>query len=386
MTSVGSSPEMALLGCTGPMDSVIISNILDSMSDSLVVIGEDGEFLYVNKVTESILGYGLSDFRKRGLGELFFATEENRDFKQIFLDALWKKNIKNYREVDYHHPDGSVKRLAATTSYLLVQGEVETAFIGFVALFKDITEIFNLRRVEEALKLEKERIDREKITSLQKLAMGVAHEIRNPTVTIGGFAARIARDEKNPEETRRYARNILEDARRLEVLVKDVQEYCDLPESKFSRGSVSELVENVVAELAPLGMERNIAFRVVTRTPPGHEVGFDPGLLKAAFQRLVRNAVDFSQDGSTVDISVYIEDQGTVLEVRDYGIGIKAEDREYVFNPFFSTQVHGTGMGLAVVERVVHEHMGKIEVKSEPGSGTSMRIIIPNVLSAPTPV
>ena len=68
------------------------------------------------------------------------------------------------------------------------------------------------------------------------------------------------------------------------------------------------------------------------------------------------------------------------LEVRDHGAGIQNEDRAYIFNPFFSTQVHAPGMGLAIVERVVHEHMGKIEVDSEPGQGTAIRIILPSTL------
>ncbi len=105
-----------------------------------------------------------------------------------------------------------------------LRGEHESTFIGFVALFKDITEIFRLRRMEEYLTKEKARIAHEKISSLHKLAMGVAHEIRNPTVTIGGFAARIPRNPTNSEETRRFAKNIVEDARKLEAVVDEVQQ------------------------------------------------------------------------------------------------------------------------------------------------------------------
>jgi PAS domain S-box-containing protein len=368
------------------MDSVIISNILDSMSDSLIVVGEDGEILYVNSATDVILGYSLDDFRKRGLGELFFSREENREFKQVFLDAMWKKSIRNYREVDYHHPDGSVKRLAATTSYLLAHGEHESTFIGFVALFKDITEIFNLRRLEKALMEEKERIAREQAASLHKLAMAVAHEIRNPTVTIGGFASRILRKPDNREEVVKSARNILEDARRLEVLVNEVQQYCDLPEPALSVGSVSLPVSDVVAALAPLGRDRNISLELQDNIPPGSSVRFDAELLKKALMHLIRNAVEFSRDGSQVDIVLTAADHSTVLEVRDYGIGIKDEDRRYIFDPFFSTRVHGSGMGLAIVERVIREHTGQIEVESEPGKGSAFRIILPSALNPAAPL
>jgi PAS domain S-box-containing protein len=378
--------EMMLLGCTGPMDSVIIGNILDSMSDSLVVVGEDGEILYVNAITDTILGYSFDDFRKKGLADLFFASEQNREFKQVFLDALWKKSIRNYREVDYHHPDGSVRRLAATTSYLLANGDHASTFIGFVALFKDITEIFALRRLEKALMEEKEKIAREQAASLHKMAMAVAHEIRNPTVTIGGFASRILKKPGKLEEVVRAAQSILDDARRLEVLVNEVQQYCDLPEPLLAAGSMSELMAAVVAELVPMGKERNISLVVHDHLPAGSSVRFDRNLLKKALERLIVNAMEFSQDGSGVDIALSAEDHSTIVEVRDHGKGIKEEDRRYIFKPFYSTQVHGTGMGLAIVERVVREHMGKIEVESQAGKGTAFRVILPSALNPAAPL
>jgi PAS domain S-box-containing protein len=378
MKSPSQNPDSFPLDGTNSMDPVIISNILDSMSDSLLVLGEDGEILYANTVSERVLGYSPTDFRKKGLGDLFFSAEQNQDFKRIFLDALWKKDIKNYREVDYRHPDGTVRRLAVTTSYLLARGDHESTFIGFVALFKDITEIFRLHRMKEDLTKEKERIAHEKISSLHKLAMGVAHEIRNPMVTIGGFAARIVRNQTNSDETRRYAKNIVEDARKLEAVVNEVQQYCDLPESNPSRGNLATVVTAVVAEMRSIGQARHISLIVHDELPAGHRVCFDPLLLRTALVRLVKNAFDFSEDGSSVQMFLFASDQGTVLEVRDSGTGIRGEDRDYIFNPFFSTQIHASGMGLAIVERVVHEHMGRIEVESEPGKGATIRIILPD--------
>lgn len=380
MTSTGQTPGLIPLDCSNSMDPVIISNILDSMSDSLLVLGEDGEILYANSISEQVLGFSLEQFKKAGLGGLFFTAAQTQEFKKIFLDALWKKDIKNYREVDYLHPDGTVRRLAVTTSYLLARGEHESTFIGFVALFKDITEIFRLRRIEENLLKEKERIDRERISSLHKLAMGVAHEIRNPVVTIGGFAARIERNTANSDETRKYAKNIVEDARKLETVVNEVQQYCDLPEANPSPGNLTTVVTAVVSEMAPLGKARNIKLSVQSDLPEDDHASFDPSLIRIALVALVKNAFEFSPDGATVELALLKKGQGTVIEVRDYGAGIRSEDKDYIFNPFYSTHVHASGMGLAIVERVVHEHMGRIEVESEPEKGTTIRIILPDML------
>lgn len=369
--------EMFLLGCASSSEAMIVGNILDSMSDCLIVLGEDGEVLFANKITESVLGYSLKDFREKGLEELFFGSKGNADFKQVFLDALRNRTVKNYREVDYQHPDGTVRHLAATTSYLLASGETESTFIGFVALFKDITEVFELRRMEEALVREKERIAKEKIISLHKLAMGVAHEVRNPLVTMGGFAARIARDHSNSERTRLSAQNIVEDARKLETMVNEIQQYCDLPEANPTLGNLAGTVAAAIQDAASYAADRRIAIRLEDQLGAGSLVPFDSALIKMAVTRMLKNSVDFSQEDSAVDVSVRSEDSDAVIEVRDTGAGISEDDRKYIFNPFFSTQVHGTGMGLAVVEKVTQEHGGRIELESAPGTGTTMRLIIP---------
>ena len=132
----------------GVTESPIVKSILDSMSDCLIVLGQNGDILYANKTTGQMLGCAPDDLIQHGLEMLFFMSKKNYDFNQTFLDAVQRKNVNNYSEVDYHHPDGSVRRLAATTSYLMAVGEHESSFLGFVTLFKDITEVFNLRREE----------------------------------------------------------------------------------------------------------------------------------------------------------------------------------------------------------------------------------------------
>jgi PAS domain S-box-containing protein len=364
---------------SGIMENLIIDSILDSMSDSLLVIGQDGNILYANKITKEILGYSADELKEKGLAPLVFSNRNNHDFNQIFVDAVWKKSINDYAEVSYHHPDGSVRRLAATTSYLLTEGQRETTFVGFIALFKDITEISRLRVKEKELTLEKERIAHEKIRSLHRLAMGVAHEIRNPIVTIGGFAGRILKDQKTSAESKQYARNIIEDARKLEKVVDETQAYCNLPEAKLSEGSVAQVVAEAVSEMAPVASSRNIAIQLHNSLPNGYMLVFDPLLLKMAIRRLLDNALVYSSDGSQVDVSLYATDHDTVFEVRDYGIGIDEQDREFIFNPFFSTRIHASGMGLAIVERIIHEHMGRIDVDSSLGQGTMIRIMLPHL-------
>ncbi len=378
-------PELLSFNWRGIMDDVIIGNILESMSDSLLVLGEDGQILYANKITNEILGYAPDDLREKGIAGLFFLKDQDDRFNQLFVDAVWKKSINNYAEVDYRHPDGSLRRLAATSSYLFAEGATETSFIGFVVLFKDITEIFNLRRKERELEQEKERIAREKFRSLHRLAMGVAHEIRNPMVTIGGFAARIVKDQEACPNSRQYAQNILEDARKLERVVDEIQAYCNLPEANIIAARIAPVIQEAIAEKVPRGLERDTQIRLHDSIPGDFVANFDPVLLKMAVLRLLDNAITFSKEGSIVDVYLSLNHEGTTLVIKDQGIGIDDQDLEFVFNPFFSTRVHGAGMGLAIVERIVHEHMGKIKIASKPGKGTEVRVSIPYGLDQNSP-
>lgn len=361
------------------MDQAILNNILESMSDSLIVVGHEGDILYANRATEEIIGFGLRDLKQQGLAELFFLTDKNYDFNQLFVDAVWHKSINQYSEVDYHHPDGSIKRLAATTSYLLGQEENQSAFVGIVALFKDITENYTWRRKEEELIREKEKMAGQKMESIRKLAMGVAHEIRNPVVTIGGFAARILRDEKNLEETRRYASNILEDAGRLERAVEKVHQYCNLPQLNAVRGDLGTVIENAVEHVRPGAVQRKIELIFHESDPGPRRISFDASLIKMALINLLENAVVFSPDNSRVAISLHYDDQAATIEVTDSGPGIRERDLPFIFDPFFSTKPQADGMGLAIVERILQEHMGRIEVASASSEGTTMRITLPCV-------
>lgn len=359
------------------MDYVLIKNILNSVSDCLIVLDREGRVIYANEATQDILGHSQEDLQGKLLLAALLGTEENVYFHQLFIDAMEKGSVHDYKEVNYHHPLGTIRRLAATTSYLLGGEQEGNTFIGFVAQFKDITEVFRLRREEEELLREKERASREKSESLHKLAMGVAHEIRNPVVSIGGFAARIAREEKISEEIKEYSDHIIQAAGRLEKVVHDVDQCCSLPPPNLTDGDLSQVVKTVVEARRSNAAERHISLDMHSSIPLGHGFRFDPILIGKAMDALLDNAIHFSREGGQVNVSLGLTDGCAVIEVQDFGAGISSQDLEFVFDPFFSTRPRASGLGLTLVKRVVREHTGEIEVESEPGTGTTIRILLP---------
>lgn len=357
------------------LDPIIVKSILDSMTDCLIVINGDGEVLFANKNSDQILGFSSEDIREKGLGLTFFLQDENYDFNQILINAIWEKSIHDYKEVDYLHPDGEMRRLAATTSFLIDTCEKQNRLIGFVAMFRDITEVFLLRQREKKLNDEKQRIAAEKIRSLNKLAMGVAHEIRNPVVTIGGFANRIIKINQNSEETKLYARNIMDGVKRLEDVVEQIHGCTNLPMIKPVKDRMSNVIASCVGEMKAKALTRNVTINFIDETALSCMENFDPELITIAVNQLLDNAVDFSPDGASIDVRLFSNDDHTILEILDHGCGIPEADLEFIFNPFFSTRAVGVGIGLTIVERIVSEHGAKIEVESHPHEGSLFRII-----------
>lgn len=357
------------------IDPLIVESIFDSMADCLIVINHDGEVLFSNRNSDQILGFSPETIREKGLGLTFFLVDENYDFNQILINAIWEKRIHDYKEVDYLHPGGELKRLAATTSYLMDTQQEEDRLIGFVALFRDITEIHMLREREKRLNDEKQRIAKEKIRSLNKLAMGVAHEIRNPVVTIGGFANRIIKTNRNSDEIRQYAMNIMDGVRRLEDVVDQMYDCANLPLIKPIDARMSLVVSKSVEQMRSKAGKRNIEIHFLDNTEFDCLEYFDPILLEIALTHLLDNAIDFSPEGASIAVRLYVHDANVILEVEDHGSGISDSDMEFIFNPFFSTRAVGVGVGLTIVERIVGEHGAKIEVESRPNHGTTFRIL-----------
>ena len=357
------------------INSLIVDSIFDSMADCLIVINHEGEVLFSNKNSDQILGFPPETIKEKGLGLTFFLVEDNYDFNQLLTNAIWEKRIHDYKEVDYHHPNGELKRLAATTSYLMDPRQGEERLLGFVVIFRDVTEIHVLREREKRLNEEKQRIAKEKIRSLNKLAMGVAHEIRNPVVTIGGFANRIIKINHNSDEIRRYAMNIMDGVKRLEDVVDQIQDCADLPMIKPVEARMSATLNNAIERMRQKADKRNIEIHFMDETEFDCLEYFDPRLLDIAVTKLLDNSIDFSPEGSSIVVRLYTNEMHVILEFEDHGSGINDSDMEFIFNPFFSTRAVGVGVGLTIVERIVGEHGAKIEVESKVNFGTTFRIL-----------
>jgi signal transduction histidine kinase len=237
-------------------------------------------------------------------------------------------------------------------------------FVGTVHISRDITELRNLReRV----------IHSERMAALGELAARVAHEIRNPLISIGGFARRL--EKKLSGDIQEYARIIVNEVSRLENILKEILGFVKTARINKCRVDINELMNEIADFIVPTIDEKNNAILREFSDDTLIAV-IDPDKIKEAIINIFTNAAHATEHG-TLTVRTWQENDEAVIELVDTGHGIQDEDLKNIFNPFFTTKSQGTGLGLAVTHNIIQEHNGKIKVDSEWGGGTAFRIYLP---------
>jgi signal transduction histidine kinase len=220
----------------------------------------------------------------------------------------------------------------------------------------------------------------ERLATVGRMAAHIAHEVRNPLASIG-LNAELLGDEivERGDEARRLVTSIIGEVDRLTEITETYLRFARLPRPKLERESLGALVGSVVdmsrGELAQAGVE--IAVDVAPGLP---DIAADVAQLRQALINLSRNAREAMSASATrrLEISVHaVAPDRIAIAVRDSGPGIDAANLAKIFDPFFTTKKRGTGLGLALVQQIVVEHGGLIEVASAPGAGTTFTLTLP---------
>jgi signal transduction histidine kinase len=261
-------------------------------------------------------------------------------------------------------------------------------------------EIGDLAREFDAMAAairERERrlIRSERLATVGRMAAQIAHEVRNPLSSIGlnaellgdeiGQQGREPGQDDGGAEARRLLASISSEVDRLAEITETYLRFARLPQPKLEREDLGAIVSAVVDQSrGELAQDR---VEVDLRVAPGlPEVPADEGQIRQAMLNLIRNAreamaSDAPAGGRSrrLEIAVAVEDdrQQVVVRVQDTGPGIGEADLGKIFDPFFSTKQRGTGLGLALVQEIVVEHGGQIDVQSRPGQGTTFVLRFP---------
>jgi two-component system sensor histidine kinase PilS (NtrC family) len=334
--------------------SALNQNIVRSLSSGLLTIDQNARVLTANPTAYELLGLS---------GQLFgLDSEKLLPGLRAHLDD--SGGFRNRFELELRRHDDGREIVVGLTSSALV--DEQGRFLGHVVHFQDVTE---LRRMEKILRRN------ERLTAIGSLAASVAHEIRNPLAAISG-CAELLEGTAQTEEDERLLRVIQRETTRLANIVNellDVARPRTLARNELDlRRELGQLADSFRADRSHAGVE------LVLQLPDTPVIASVDGTqLGQVLWNLVRNAVQAMDGKGRLELGLAASDDEVRLSVRDHGHGIPPEHLERIFEPFFSTKQSGSGIGLALVHRIVEEHGGTIEVFSELGVGTHFLVRLP---------
>ena len=337
--------------------------IITSLTAGLLVAGLKGEVRILNPAGHRMIGvseYATSADIKRALEDLSLSG--------VVRECLETGTAIVRRTVSLPEPRHGVSHLGVSVSPL---SDAEGAIHGAICLFTDLTAVKDL---EEQLRL------KDSLAAVGELTAGIAHEFRNGLATIHGYS-KLVDLSALPESYRPYVQGIRAEAESLSQVVTNFLSFARPAELALSRvelgGICERAAEEVRADARLLGGD--VMVRGEFPVIEGDEV-----LLRQAFSNLLRNALEACiaaavAPGITIQSEVDNVQKMSRIAVNDNGPGIPLALRERVFRPFFTSKRSGTGMGLALVQKIIVFHNGRVAAGVSPSGGASLQITLPIV-------
>ena len=334
-----------------------MKNIFDSISDMVFSSTKDYVLTKINRAVSEKLGKPVEEIIGKKCYEVFHGRNEPR--QQCPHHKTVKTGKPYVGELDEPYLGGTF--LTSSSPIFDSAGE----FIGTVHVARDITEI---------KKLQKQLIMAQRMAALGEVAARVAHDIRNPLVSIGGFARRL---EKHLEgDLKEYAGIIAGEVAGLEKILSEILAYVRGVSLEKRMVSVDSLIEAVTAVMKSELDEKQIILLKSLNAPL--EVSMDPGNVREALLNILSNAIHaIGRDGAII-VKTAIENNYAVIGIKDTGCGISEEILPFIFDPFFTTKGSGnTGLGLTISHKIIEKHNGRIEVESKPHEGSTFKVFLP---------
>lgn len=340
--------------------------IVDSISSGIMTLDSKLRVTSFNNAATAIIGYTLREVYYRDITEVLPGLEA----EYLSAESGWRGELMT------NVKDGGTRYLGFSVS----KGQSEDA--ASIVIFQDLTEF---KALEDKLRRD------DKLKALGELSASLAHEIRNPLASISGSIQVLRQELKLDGDKLHLMEIVLKETERLNGLISDFLLFAKPASGKKERFSVVDVVDETfkIFRHSPEAM----GLETVNNVEGDFFVEGDRRQIAQIFWNLFLNAAASMPDGGKFTVSKEVLEalpQATrvegeldpdrrfiVIDIADTGVGIDPEDMDRLFDPFFSTKERGTGLGLALVHRIVESHGGTTEVRSTLGEGTVFRVILP---------
>ncbi len=352
-------------------------NLIETSLDPLVTIGPDGKITDVNKATEKVTGYLRGELVGNDFADYFTEPDKaKKGYKEVFQYGL----VRDY-PLEIRHKNGTLTPVLYNASiYRDGSGEV----VGVFAAARDITELKKAEKelreywenLEEEVKLRTEELAKSN-ADLEQFAYVASHDLREPLRMITSFLQLLDRryNGQLDSDGREFINFAVDGAKRLDKMIIDLLEYSRIAnkEMMFSEVDFEKVIDQVKLNLNIIIYENNAE---VTYDYLPKRVMADENQMIVLFQNLVGNAIKYrSNEKPKIHISAQKEKKFFTFKVKDNGIGMDSKYLERIFTIFQRLHTHneyeGSGIGLSIAQRIVHQHGGEIWVESEPGKGST---------------
>ena len=367
-------------------ERTFLETLFNTIEDGVLVVDEKGRIVYFNQAVSRILNW--HDDIAEGKSITHYLPELN--WNELFKSRDGHRVVRHEFEINYP----SVKFFRLYVAPLDGEG---ASGAGVALILHDATE----QRQKTFAAMESERLH-----SLTLLAASVAHEIGNPLNALhihlqlmtrevkklrqslvdsplpgflkGGRAhqSSLADRDESVDRIEKYLDVAKGEISRLDYIITQFLQAIRPTQPKLALASLNDVVRETVELLRPEIENRGLR---VKESPAGRLPAspIDSGQIKQALVNLVKNAVQAMTKGGTLTLQTGEGSDGVWVSVSDTGGGIPQEQLNRIFEPFFTTKKKGTGLGLMIVQRIVREHGGRIELESKVGQGTMFRIWLP---------
>ncbi|MCK5833032.1 PAS domain-containing protein [bacterium] len=216
----------------------------------------------------------------------------------------------------------------------------------------------------------------EKLSAIGKLAAQMAHEIRNPLVSIGGFARNIAKHAPTGSSILKGASIILEETNRLEDIVDDVLSYSRSIKPNLKNYPLNSIIKRTIEMIEDQFLQANITVELDLDRNIG-EVSLDPDQIRQVLLNLFKNSISAMAEGGKLSVKAISMGGFIWIDVSDTGTGIQGDNKKKIFEPFFTTKSLGTGLGLSISYQIIEAHQGMIWFSTTQNKGTTFHIKLP---------
>lgn len=314
--------------------------LLGALPAGVVMLDREGRVAQVNRAAERLLGRDLAGTHWDDFAAEFGATETPGD---VTIGA------------------GADARRVSLSVTALESGE------GRIVLLHDVTETHRMR-------LQAER--NERLAAMGEMVAGLAHQLRTPLAAALLYTGNLRQPELGPADRVKVADRAIERLRYLERLIRDMLLFARGDSLGRERFGICELVGELVHTLEPLARARELRFEARCDCGELAVLG-DRKALGGALTNLIENAIQATDAGGVVSLTVADDGESAAFRVADSGRGIEPAQQERLFEPFFTTRADGTGLGLAIARGVARGHGGDITIESSPGKGSVFTLALP---------